>query len=222
MEAIVNAITSSLSYINPFSENFILKGVLDFLGSILSYLNPFSENFILKSVLEFLGSILDYLNPFSENFILKLVLEFLGNILSFLNPFDEKFLGYKLIELLKEALEFVFVPQQSSIENLVNKVTSKFGFIDSIKNSISDIQDMLQNIDNGSAVFTVDIDSPWYDGEATLFDLAWYKPFKSYGDLVFTGFAYIFFIWRIYMRLPSIISGGSGIARIGRGGSDDY
>ena len=124
--------------------------------------------------------------------------------------------------MLKNALAFVFIPQQSSIENLVNKVQSKFVFIDSIKIAFSDIQDMLNNIDSGTAVFTVDINSPWYNGEAILFDLAWYKPFKPYGDLVFTGFAYIFFIWRIYMRLPSIISGGSGIVRIGRGGSDDY
>lgn len=81
---------------------------------------------------------------------------------------------------------------------------------------------MIENISNGSAVFTVDINSPWYVGKATLFDLAWYKPFKPYGDLVFTGFAYVFFIWRIFIRLPSIISGSSGIVRIGRGGSDDY
>ena len=50
-----------------------------------------------------------------------------------MNPFSENFFGYKLIELLKQALEFLFVPQQSSIENLVNQVKSKFSFIDSVK-----------------------------------------------------------------------------------------
>lgn len=244
MEAIVNAITSGLSYINPFSENFILKGiieflgsilgyinpfsedfilkgVLDFLGSILSYINPFSENFILKDVLSFLGSLLDYINPFSENFILKNVLKFLGDMLSYINPFSENFIGYKIIDLLKDALAFLFVPQQSSVDNLVNKVTEKFGFIESIKNAFNDIQNMINNIDNGTAVFSVDISSPWYNGKATLFNLAWYKPFKPYGDLVFTGFAYLFFIWRLYVRLPSIIGGSSGIVKAGRGGDND-
>lgn len=47
----------------------------------MDYLNPFSENFILYDVLNFLGSLLDYLNPFSENFFVYKLLELLGNLL---------------------------------------------------------------------------------------------------------------------------------------------
>lgn len=65
-----------------------LLELFDFIGKILDYLNPFSDNFFLKgfeitltSVLDFFGrifdilvKILDYLNPFSSNFFLKIAL----------------------------------------------------------------------------------------------------------------------------------------------------
>ena len=51
-----DGILNIIDYLNPFSENFILKGVLNFLGNILSYLNPFSENFILKTLFEWIGN----------------------------------------------------------------------------------------------------------------------------------------------------------------------
>lgn len=49
---------------------------------MLDYLNPFSDNFILKDVFSFFGTLLDYLNPFSENFIFKQIFTFIGNFFS--------------------------------------------------------------------------------------------------------------------------------------------
>lgn len=105
-----------VSYLNPFSDNFILKGILEFLGNILDYINPFSDNFILKDiinyinpfsndfilkgVLEFLGSILDYINPFSENFILK-------DIISYINPFSDKFILKGVLEFLGNIIDYI-------------------------------------------------------------------------------------------------------------------
>lgn len=42
--------------------------------------------------------------------------------------------------------------------------------------------------------------------------MSWYAPYKAYGDLIITGFVYVFFIWRIFIKLPGIISGTSGVA----------
>lgn len=123
-----------VSYLNPFSENFILKGVIDVIGNILNYINPFSEDFLLKDVLDFLGNILSYINPFSENFILKDVIDFLGNILSYINPFSENFFGYTLIDLFGNLLNSLFVmtpEQEQAYEEKENSITdiieSKFG-----------------------------------------------------------------------------------------------
>lgn len=146
----------------------------------------------------------------------------LGNILSYINPFSENFLGYKLIELIQNALSYLFTPTQSNVDSLQNTVNEKFGFIESIKIAVEDIQDMIENIENGTSEFTLDIESDVYEGEVVLFDLAWYAPFKAYGDLVFTGFAYVFFVWRFYRSIPNIINGVGFIGgAIGRGGGDD-
>ena len=42
-------------------------------------------------------------------------------------------------------------------------------------------------------------------------DFSWYAPFKTYGDLIITGFVYAFFLWRIFINLPNIIHGLGGV-----------
>ena len=68
-----NTVAEILSYINPFSENFILKDVISFLSDLLSYINPFSENFIGYKLIELLGDLLKWLfipsdDYFTSNF----------------------------------------------------------------------------------------------------------------------------------------------------------
>lgn len=48
------------------------------------------------------------------------------------------------------------------------------------------------------------------EGDFVILDLSWYAPFKAYGDLVLTGFIYLFFIWRLFISAPSIIHGVAG------------
>ena len=131
----------------------------------------------------------------------------LGNWLSYINPLSENLFGYKLIEMLKNLFTELFVPSEDVLTDLQETVSSKFGFVDSIKLAINDIQQMMENIENGSAKLTVDIDSKYYQGEATMLDLGWYAKFKDYGDLVFTGFLYVLFFWRLYKSIPNILAG---------------
>ena len=121
--------------------------------------------------------------------------------------------------MLSQALTNLFVPQGASVLSLQDTVNDRFAFVDSIKLAIDDINDMLNNVENGTSEFTLDIESDVYSGEVVLFDLSWYAPFKSYGDLVFTGFAYVLFIWRLYKNIPNIINGFGFIGNIG--GGDD-
>lgn len=176
-------------------------------------MNPFSENFLLKGVLEFLSNILSYINPFSDNFLLKGVLEFLGNILSYINPFSENFLGRKIIELLGDLLKSLFIPKEESFTKFQDIFNEKLGFVDSIKSGVNSLKDMFNNVEELPSL-TMNIDSKYYKGEITIIDLAWYSQYKTYGDLVITGFCYIFFIWRIWVHLPNILQGTSGVSDI--------
>lgn len=99
-----NAIKESLNYIT------------EFFGTILDYLNPFSENFILLKVWNFLTDIVSYLNPFSENFLGKKIVELFGDLLKFLFvPENTPFNDLKL----KFDEKFVFVGQ---IKVLINNL----------------------------------------------------------------------------------------------------
>lgn len=153
-----------------------------------------------------LKGVIEYINPFSDKFLLKGVLEFLGNIISYINPFSDNFLGKKIIELLGDLLTKLFVPSEEKILALQNVFSEKLSFIDSIKIAINSIKNMYENV-NALPKFTIDINSKFYTGELTIIDLSWYAQYKTYGDLVITGFAYLFFIWRLWCRLPSILHG---------------
>lgn len=185
-----------------------LEGFTTILNTIINYLNPFSENFILLKLWDFLTTIVDYINPFSDNFILLKLWEFLINIISYINPFDENFFGYKIIELLGDLLEFLFIPSEDRINGLINTVTSKFAFIDSIKIAINSLQDIIDNLGNSPSLSLTLSATPYTpEQEIKVIDMSWYAPYKSYGDVVITGFIYAFFLWRFFALLPNIISG---------------
>lgn len=81
-----------------------INNILSFFSTLLSYLNPMSENFILRGLIdliivikEAILNILDYLNPFSDNFFLKLAFipqseEFLTKKQEFFDKLNQHFL----------------------------------------------------------------------------------------------------------------------------------
>lgn len=215
MENIINAITSGLSNVYNTLLSFN-NSVGNWFTNLGSSIGEFFGN-LGSNISILFGDLGNNLGSWFSNLFTNL-----GNILSYINPFSENFLGYKLIEILQETLDYLFTPSEANITGLQTTVNEKFGFIDSIKIAISDIQDMIENIENGTSEFNLDIESDYYEGEVTILDLAWYVPFKPYGDLIFTGFAYVFFVWRLYKSIPNIINGvASTTGTITRGGGDE-
>lgn len=144
----------------------------------------------------------------------KGIWETVKSILSYINPFSENFFAYKLIDLLIDALKamfkFLFIPSEERFTALTETVTSKFGFIDTIKEVINSIENILNNTGN-SPKLSMDVDSKYYSGEVTYLDFSWYSQFKPYGDVVLTGFIYLIFVWRLFAHAPGIIQGSSGL-----------
>lgn len=137
-------------------------------------------------------------------------MNFLNTIIDYLNPFSDNFFGKKIIELLGDLLKSLFVPSEDRINSLINSVTSKFDFIESIKQAISSLQEIINNIGEAPKL-AIPVGSTKYTDEKSMviLDLSFYKPFKNYGDLILTAFIYAFFIWRLFIRLPGIIRGDS-------------
>lgn len=213
-----------LKYLNPLDENFILKGALGSLDIVLKYLNPSNDEFILKGFFAYLtpGSgkflldgIIKFFNPNGDEFIfnglfdnISNIFKNIGSIVDWLNPLSPNFFVYKLIELFGNLLKNLFIPSQDSFNKLKDTVYSKFTFVESIKIAINSIKDMVNNVTSAPKL-TFDVDTKIYKGKLTVLDLSFYKPYKPYGDLVFTGFMYVLYMYRLYTKLPSIINGGS-------------
>lgn len=206
MVSIVENLARGLDFLNPTSENFLLKG-------LFGILNPTSEDFLLNGIIK-------YLNPSDSSFIFNGLFGDINNIwtglsqvVDWLNPLSENFFVYKFIELIGNLLKSLFVPRQESFTKIHNTFNARLGFVDVIKNGINELQQRLEHMENGKRSaypsLSVNINSDWYTGEAVIFDCYWFAPYREHIHLFVSAFCYLFFMFRIYKHIPSIISGSS-------------
>lgn len=114
-------------------------------------------------------------------------------------------------------MKSLFVPSEERITSLTNIVSSKFDFVDSIKLAIDSLVDIVNNVGSVPSL-DIDLGSTKYTEKTTVsLDFSWYAPFKQYGDLVITGFVYAMYLWRLFIKLPAIISGSAGNIEINDG-----
>lgn len=220
-----------MKYLNPFDKDFILSGVISSIGTIIDYLKPTSENFILNGLISNVKDIFKYINPTSGDFFLKGLINLINpdaeefifrglfgdvsdifdnlkKVVDWLNPLSENFFVYKLIELLGNLFSKLFIPSEGAFEGFEEVFKEKVGFIDVLGQYIEKLK---TNLDGKGAKdlpkLTVNVDCSYYTGSVTVFDCSWIEPYKKYTDLIICGFAYLGFMWRLYKRIPSIISG---------------
>ncbi len=163
-----------------------------------------------KDITQGLGNVIDYINPSSDKFFLKDLWDFLKNIISYINPFSDNFLGNMIVEMFGSLFKNLFVPSQDKIDSLVDSVKSHFRFIDTIKTTATSLNNMFDNTEALPKMTLTLKNNKYYEGTITVIDLAWYAPYKEFGDLIISAFIYIFFFWRIFVNLPNIISGAGG------------
>ena len=185
-----------------------IKALLSPTDLIMNFLNPFSDQFIFKILFENVSGLFDAFNIDSSNFIFSGFFENVKNIVSFLNPASENFFVYKLIDLLKEALKFLFVPSEERINAIIETVKVKFSFVDSVITAVNSVKDIVNNLGVAPKI-TLNLKETKYTEaqNVVVFDLSWYAPYKTYGDLVITGFIYLMFLWRLFIKAPNIING---------------
>lgn len=83
--------------------------------------------------------------------------------------------------------------------------------MDSIKYSIEYIENMFNNLGNAPKLeLTLGQTKYTPEQKYIVIDFSFYAPYKTYGDLILTGFIYIFFLWRLFTSIPNIINGQGG------------
>lgn len=109
-------------------------------------------------------------------------------------------------------LEEVFIPNEEKMNEIIDNIKLKFSFVDAIKTSITSFEDVISGVKPIPSL-SINIGETKYTEARTvkIIDLSWYAPYKEIGDSVITGFVYVFFLWKLFIHLPGIISGVPGV-----------
>lgn len=111
------------------------------------------------------------------------------------------------------ALAAVFVPAAGYWDAKVVALQAAFPLFDSIVVSAGSLRNFFQGLGSRPPIIYIDLgnSASWAMGGKTIFlDLTWYSQYKPTMDTVLSAFLWIFALWRIFLRLPSLIRGGSG------------
>ncbi len=135
-------------------------------------------------------------------------------------------LAASIVNPIIEFLERLLVPDTDAINGKFNEILVKYGFVQSIiesgqalgnvftSSTLADPEPPVIYMDLGAAEGEYD-----FGGKVAVLDLSWYARYKPVVDQFLSALMWGFFLWRVYVRLPSIISGGAGL--VGRLSRDD-
>ena len=129
-------------------------------------------------------------------------MDFLLNITSYLNPFHENFFGNTLKNLFSTLLQNLFIPSTNPFEDLALKINEKFGFINQIKEFITNFLGF-KDFGTEPPVFEIN-----YKGtKLKIIDFSIFLQYRTFLHSIILAIAWTLFIFRLYKRIPNIIGG---------------
>lgn len=108
-----------------------------------------------------------------------------------------------------------FVPSETATLEKIGEMQEYFKFKDDMETIIYEFKRNIFGI-KPSPILKIPIGKPSskkYDygtGNYIIIDASWYAKYKDFGDKIVLAFAWAFFIWRMFVGLPGIISGSVG------------
>ncbi len=124
-------------------------------------------------------------------------------------------LGAVITTAVQDVLTACFVPDEALTMSKVTAMKEYFKFTDDMEDIIAEFEDKVFFI-TPSPILKIPVGksrSEKYNygiGNYIIIDVGWYAEYKDFGDKVILAFAWAFFIWRIYVLLPGVISGSVG------------
>lgn len=108
-------------------------------------------------------------------------------------------------------LSTAFAPDTDAISDAFKEVQKNFGFIGDFRGLAGGLINMTLEPHDYIIVYNWDKAHNKYDQrDSYKISFSWYAPYKEYVDAIFIAFVYIFFVWRIFIKLASIIRGTGG------------
>lgn len=123
-------------------------------------------------------------------------------------------LGDIVIAAVSAALSDLFIPDADATKAKLGDMREYFKFKDDIIGAFDDLKTMIFGI-TPSPILKIPIgaETSKYNyglGSYIIIDISWYAPYKQFGDKIILAICWALFIWRLYIKLPGIISGAEG------------
>lgn len=126
---------------------------------------------------------------------------------------DYKALQDTISDAMSGTLADVFVPSAPVVDAMVDNYHHKFGFVDDIRTNMDNVKKTFMGITPTPylkiPIMKTKSDYDYGFGDYFILDLSWYEVYKPYGDKIISAFMWLFFIWRMFIRLPAIINGAA-------------
>lgn len=123
-------------------------------------------------------------------------------------------LGDIIVAAVSAALSDLFVPDADATKAKLGDMREYFKFKDDIIGAFDDLKTMIFGI-TPSPILKIPIGAVtskynYGFGSYIVIDISWYAPYKQFGDKIILAICWALFIWRLYIKLPGIISGTEG------------
>lgn len=119
-------------------------------------------------------------------------------------------------QTIADALSWAFAPADTFIQTKVEALISKYPASENLFLLGSQLKDFFLNLGQTPPVIYINLGaaegSYHYGGTIPFLDLTWYSRYKPTMDSILGGFLWLWFAWRVWLKLPGILEGVSGEA----------
>lgn len=178
-------------------NNFI-EGIGDFFTNLIESLGNWFDDTILK-MQEFGENVGDWFEELGSNLsdFFDGLFQTLDRFTDYIDPLSDDF-------ILKKA----FIPSEEFIEmnneRMANYGREKFGFIDEFKGVVESLKDNINDHSNAPE-FNMTLPSRWGGGTVSIINFEAYDSIRLLVKNIIRIFIWLFFIFKIYKRIPKII-----------------
>lgn len=128
---------------------------------------------------------------------------------------DYLVLGNVISDSVNGVMTDVFVPNEAATFEKVGEIQEYFKFTEDMEDIVTEFKKSVFGI-TPSPILKIPIGKPkskkynYGTGSYIIIDVSWYAEYKDFGDKIILAFAWVFFIWRMFVLLPGIINGTVG------------
>lgn len=125
-------------------------------------------------------------------------------------------LAHDISESVISGISSIFVPEEGYLDEKFLAIKEKFSFFEGVRTTVEQLKVSMESYsDNDAPAVTVDLGNATSSkfnggGVVTVLDLSFLSPYRSRIRGILSAFLWLFFIWRVYVHLPRIISGSGG------------